>query len=59
VRCLVLNHFVPTRFDRAALLAEVRQDWSGPLVIGEDLLRLDAASLALTWRGLTLGLAGA
>jgi ribonuclease Z len=41
VQCLVLNHFVPTKFDRAALIAEVRQDYAGPLLIGEDLMSLD------------------
>lgn len=40
-RCLVLNHFVPVTFDRAALLAEVRRDYRGPIVIGEDLMSLD------------------
>ena len=44
VRCLVLNHFVPVRFDRAALLAEVRRDYAGPIVIGEDLMHLDLAT---------------
>ncbi|MBV8650786.1 MAG: MBL fold metallo-hydrolase, partial [Alphaproteobacteria bacterium] len=41
VGCLVLNHFVPTHFDKPALVAEVRRDYAGPLVIGEDLMRLD------------------
>ena len=60
VGCLVLNHFVPTRFDKAALVAEVRADYGGPLVVGEDLMRLDlddgtlrhgAAVIALgSWR---------
>src|SRR5262249_47600999 len=31
VRCLVLNHFVPVSFDKTAVLAEVRQDYSGPI----------------------------
>ena len=44
VRCLVLNHFVPVRFERAALLAEVRRDYAGPIVIGEDLMHLDLAT---------------
>jgi ribonuclease Z len=43
-RCLVLNHFVPVAFDRAALLAEVRRDYAGPIVIGEDLMSLDLAT---------------
>ena len=46
-RCLVLNHFVPVKFDRAALLAEVRRDYGGPIVIGEDLMNLDLATGAL------------
>ena len=41
VRCLVLTLFVPSRFDRDALLEEVRTDFSGPLLIGEDLMRID------------------
>jgi ribonuclease Z len=47
-RCLVLNHFVPVKFDRSALLAEVRQDYKGPIVIGEDLMELDLATGALS-----------
>ena len=43
-KCLVLNHFVPVRFDRAALLAEVGRDYAGPIVIGEDLMSLDVAT---------------
>lgn len=38
---LVLTHFVPPRFDRAALLAEVRRDFAGPVTIGEDLMEID------------------
>lgn len=56
VRCLALNHFVPTRFDRTALVAEVRRDWSGPLMIGEDLMTIDAESLTVTWRGAVIAL---
>lgn len=40
-RCLVLNHFVPVKFDEAALHAEVRRDYAGPIVIGADLLHID------------------
>ena len=43
-RCLVLNHFVPVKFDQAALHAEVRRDYAAPIVIGEDLLSLDVGS---------------
>jgi ribonuclease Z len=57
VRCLVLNHFVPVRFDKAALLAEVRRDYEGPIVIGEDLMELDVATGALRHEGGVVGLA--
>jgi len=57
VRCLVLNHFVPTRFDKTALVAEVRRDYAGPLVIGEDLLGLDLDTATLRHAGATIALA--
>ena len=56
VRCLVLNHVVPVRFDRDALLAEVRRDYGGPVVIGEDLMSLDLTTGALAYRGAVVGL---
>jgi ribonuclease Z len=55
-KCLVLNHFVPTQFDRAGVLAEVRRDYSGPIVIGEDLMRLDLDAAALSYRDAVIGL---
>ena len=57
VKLLALNHFVPTKFDRAALVAEVRETWRGPLVIGEDLTRYDCDSRMLQHGGATLGIA--
>jgi ribonuclease Z len=51
VAMLVLNHFVPTRFDAPALVAEVRAHWPGPLVLGEDLMRFDIAARTLTHAG--------
>jgi ribonuclease Z len=56
VRCLLLNHFVPVDFDKSAVLAEVRLDYAGPVVLGEDLLRLDVGSGALRYAGLVMGL---
>jgi ribonuclease Z len=53
---LLLHHFVPAEFDRDALLREVRGDFTGPLVIGEDLLSVDVPSRAVAYRGLRLGL---
>ncbi|MDP6705638.1 MAG: MBL fold metallo-hydrolase [Alphaproteobacteria bacterium] len=58
VGCLVLTHFVPPHCDREALLDEVRQDFAGPLVVGEDLMRLDLATAVLRYRDLVLGLEG-
>ena len=44
VGCLALTHFVPPDCDREALLAEVAADFSGPVVIGEDLMTLEPAT---------------
>lgn len=41
VKILVLTHFVPPQADRAALLAEVAADFSGPVILGEDLMTID------------------
>jgi ribonuclease Z len=56
-RCLVLNHFVPVVFDKAALLAEVRRDYTGPIVVGEDLMRLDLQTRVATHAGGLIGIA--
>jgi ribonuclease Z len=56
VHCLVLNHFVPVRFDKAAVLAEVRRDYGGPVVLGEDLLHLDLNTGELRHAGLVMGM---
>lgn len=40
-RCLMLTHFVPTRFDPAELLDQVRSSYAGPLIIGKDLMTFD------------------
>jgi ribonuclease Z len=55
-RMLVLNHFVPLAFDRDALLAEVRADYVGPIVVGEDLTSIDAARRTVAFENLRLGL---
>jgi len=55
-RLLVLNHFVPVELDRDALLREVTGDFAGPVVIGEDLLTIDAARRAIGFGGLRLAL---
>lgn len=53
---LVLNHFVPAEFDRDALLDEVRRDYDGPVVIGQDLMGLDLERRTLRFEGLRLAL---
>jgi ribonuclease Z len=55
-RALLLTHFVPVAFDRDALLAEVRADFAGPVVIGEDLLSIDVAGRTISFEGLRLAL---
>lgn len=55
-KCLVLNHFVPIRFDKSALLAEVRRDYDGPVVVGEDLMRIDVETREVAHAGGVIGL---
>ena len=55
-KCLVLTHFAPPRFDKEALLAEVRSDFTGPVVIGEDLMAFDVAAQHLAYRGALLAI---
>lgn len=41
---LVLTHFVPPKFDEKSLLNEVAQAFDGPIIIGEDLMKLWVSS---------------
>ncbi len=56
VGCLILNHFVPVVFDHAALLADIRTDYAGPILIGEDLMEYDSDHRTLRHAGSTIGL---
>ncbi|GAB4393159.1 MAG: Rv2407 family type 3 sulfatase [Kiloniellaceae bacterium] len=56
VKALALTHFVPPAADRAALLAEVAADFMGPLVLVEDLLRIDLDRRSVTYEGAVLSL---
>ena len=56
VKALALTHFVPPAADRAALLAEVAADYAGPLVLAEDLLRIDLARRRVAYRTAVLSL---
>jgi len=44
VRALMLHHFVPTRFEREEVMAQVRAHYGGPVLLGEDLMRIDLAT---------------
>lgn len=51
VQGLVLSHFVPTQFDKQALLDEVRRDFGGFLAIGEDLMKIDVTARTVSHAG--------
>ncbi|MGD1879455.1 MAG: MBL fold metallo-hydrolase [Kiloniellaceae bacterium] len=56
VQALALTHFVPPAADRAALLAEVAADFAGPLVLAEDLLRIDLTARKVVYGQAVLSL---
>lgn len=56
VGCLALTHFVPPGCDRQALLDEVKRDFTGPVIIGEDLMTIDAVSRQVEAGGCLLSL---
>lgn len=56
VACLALTHFVPPACNRQALLDEVAADFTGPLVLGEDLMRIDISRGSVSHAGAVLGL---
>jgi ribonuclease Z len=58
VKALALTHFVPPACDRETLLAEVAADFAGPLVLAEDLLRIDLARRRVTYSNAVLALGG-
>lgn len=56
VKALALTHLVPPGADTAALFAEVRAGgYAGPLVVGEDLMRLELPARLLRWNGAAIG----
>ena len=56
VKALALTHIVPPAADRATLLAEVEADFKGPLVLAEDLLRIDLAARRIVYRNAFMSL---
>lgn len=60
VRCgakaLALTHLVPPAADTAALAREIRAaGYAGPLIVGEDLMRITLPERLLGWNGATIG----
>lgn len=50
VGLLALTHFVPPHFNRSALLGEVRRSFSGPVIVGEDLMRFELPARQVHWQ---------
>ncbi len=49
---LLLTHIVPPDADPAALVADVRHAYAGPVIVGEDLMTVDLATRTVGWRGM-------
>ena len=59
IGCLLLTHFVPPACDRDALLTEVKRDFAGPVILGEDLLTVDLVVGTINYERLRLALGAA
>jgi ribonuclease Z len=55
-KALLLTHIVPPDADPARLVADVRQGYAGPVIVGEDLMQVDLATRTVHWRGLVAAL---
>ncbi len=56
VKALALTHIVPPGANTAAIAAEVREaGYAGPLIVGEDLMRLEWPQRLLGWNGASIG----
>ena len=55
-KALALTHLVPPAADTAALAREIRAaGYGGPLIVGEDLMRVTLPERLLGWNGATIG----
>lgn len=55
-KALALTHLVPPAADTAALAQEIRAaGYARPLIVGEDLMRLELPGRLLSWNGATIG----
>jgi ribonuclease Z len=57
-KALLLTHIVPPDAPPEKLLADVRQGYAGPVMVGEDLLSVDLDAGTVSWRGMVIGLGG-
>lgn len=56
-KALALTHLVPPAADTTALAREIRQEgYAGPLIVAEDLMRLEWPERLLRWNGATIAL---
>ncbi|WP_085900028.1 MBL fold metallo-hydrolase [Kiloniella majae] len=49
VGCLLLTHIVPPNSNRDELLAEVQKSFDGPVLVGEDLMRVDPETKSVSY----------
>jgi len=54
VKALALTHLVPPNADRAALVAELRERYGGPVIVGEDLMTIDPSARSVAFKDLYL-----
>jgi len=55
-KALALTHIVPPGADTTAIAGEIRQGgYAGPLIVGEDLMRVELPGRLLRWNGATIG----
>ncbi|MEM9470641.1 MAG: MBL fold metallo-hydrolase [Pseudomonadota bacterium] len=50
VRSLALTHIVPPDADERQLIAAVRRTYSGPVIVGEDLMSFDLMTGQVSWQ---------
>ena len=54
VGALVLTHIVPPSADPVQLLDDIRAEYAGLAVVGEDLMNINVAARQITWSGASL-----
>ena len=54
VKALALTHFVPPVFDRPKLLEQITAHYAGPVIVGEDLMRIAVDARQVTWSRVTM-----